>query len=265
MITRDEILRRARAVPQQSDDYSQARLDGDGANAAYRPDCSGWVSYCWACPTSGPGTWGGYSTSTFITQGVMVEIPRSELQPGDAIGYCTPTSAGNTGHIALWLGKGPGGTERILDHGSGWGPLDHYVTWGVGTGWNAAGKIKAYRFRGVTSGEGFLNVLTEAQQADVWRRSGSTQRAVFERVVPALDSLVASAAAEATRDALMATAIKALAGGTTGDAAPIVAAIREESERTRGAVTALQQQLAAAEAERDELRVQLASALMPKD
>lgn len=155
MITREEILRRARAVPQKSDDYSQSRLDGDGPNAGYRPDCSGFVSYCWGCPTAGPGTWGGYSTASFVTvafapgkPGIMYEIPRSELQPGDAIGHCTPTSGGNDGHIALWLGKS-GSKEHILDHGGGMGPLDHTVTWGTGSGWNAANKIKAFRFRGV--------------------------------------------------------------------------------------------------------------------
>lgn len=156
MITRAEILRRARAVPQRSDAYSQSTIDGDGGNAGYRPDCSGWVSYCWGVPKKGPGTWGGYSTSTFVVTpwapgvvGIMYEIPRASLKPGDAIGHCTPTSGGDNGHIALWLGK-DGSRERILDHGGGMGPLEHTVTWGVlGTSWNSLGMIKAWRFRGV--------------------------------------------------------------------------------------------------------------------
>lgn len=159
MITSDTIVRRAFAVPQRSDPYSQSTIDPDDANAGYRPDCSGWVSYCWACPKSGPGTWGGYSTATFITTewapgvpGIMYEIPRSELQSGDAIGHCGPTTGGNGGHIALWLGKAANGQERIIDHGGGWGPVERLVTWGVsGTAWNSAGKIKAFRFRGVES------------------------------------------------------------------------------------------------------------------
>jgi len=168
MITRDAILRRARAVQQRSDDYSQSAIDGDGANAGYRPDCSGWVSYCWGCPTNGPGTWGGYSTATFITTawapgvpGIMYEIPRSELQPGDAIGHCGPTTGGNGGHIALWLGKdgvkwsATFGQELILDHGGGWGPVQRSVTWGVsGDNWNSAGNIRAFRFRGVEGASG---------------------------------------------------------------------------------------------------------------
>lgn len=158
---RDEILRRAHAVPVESDPYSQRVIDDTGANTGYRRDCSGWVSYCWHCPTSGPGSWGGYSTATFITTpwsdgsaGIMYEIPRDQLQAGDAIGYCGPnTAAGGGGHIALWLGKSKS-QEHVLDHGSGMGPKDRLVTWGVGTGWQAAGKIKAYRFRGVESDAG---------------------------------------------------------------------------------------------------------------
>jgi hypothetical protein len=154
MITRDEILRRARAVPQRSDEYSQARLDGDGDNATYRPDCSGWVSYCWGCPTSGPGTWGGYTTATLVTLGIMHEIPRSELQPGDAIGHCGPTTAGTDGHIALWLGKS-GSQEHIIDMPGGWGPIEHTATWGIGgDAWNSAANIKAFRFRGVEGASG---------------------------------------------------------------------------------------------------------------
>jgi len=155
MITRDEILRRARAVPQRSDPYNQSTVDPDGPNAGYRPDCSGWVSYCWGCPRSGPGTWGGYSTATFVTAvwaagvtGIMVPILRADLRPGDAIGYCAPSSPGNGGHIALWLGH-ERGQERILDHGGGWGPVERFVTWASGTGWNSASRIKAFRFRGV--------------------------------------------------------------------------------------------------------------------
>jgi hypothetical protein len=169
MITRDEILARAHAVPLRSDEYSQNRLDGDGANAKYRPDCSGWVSYCWGVPTSGPGTWGGYSTATFITtdyapgvHGIMYEIPRGELQPGDAIGHCGPTTGGNGGHIALWLGKGGNGTEHIIDMPGGWGPIDHTTVWGGGSGdsWNAPGNIRAFRFRGVegATGGGAVNL-----------------------------------------------------------------------------------------------------------
>ena len=165
-ITRDEILARARAVPLRSDEYSQQRLDGDGANAGYRPDCSGWVSYCWGAPTSGPGTWGGYSTATFVTTtwapgvaGIMYEIPRNELKPGDAIGHCGPTTGGNGGHIALWLGKS-GSAEHIIDMPGGWGPIDRTAVWGGGGpgDWNAPGNIRAFRFRGVEGAAGGGNV-----------------------------------------------------------------------------------------------------------
>lgn len=188
MIARAEILRRAHAVPLESDPYSQAVIDDTGANSGYRRDCSGWVSYCWACPRSGPGTWGGYSTGTFITTafapgvpGIMYEIPRAALQPGDAIGYCGPTTPGNGGHIALWLGRAADGREHILDHGSGFGPKDRYITWGVGTGWNAADKIKAFRFRGVDSDPGETRGETDmfCRRGDMGLAVGYLQRRII--------------------------------------------------------------------------------------
>jgi hypothetical protein len=84
----------------------------------------------------------------------MYEIARRDLRPGDAIGHCGPTTAGNGGHIALWLGKA-GSLEHILDMPGGTGPIDHTTTWGAaGNGWNAAGNLKAYRFRGVIESAG---------------------------------------------------------------------------------------------------------------
>lgn len=119
--------------------YSQSKLWSDG----YRQDCSGYVSRCWGAAKSGPGTWGGYSTTTFVTHGIMVEIPWSELRPGDAIGRCGPgtDSSGNgNGHIMLWLGK-EGSRHRIRDHGSGVGPKERLVT--------PPSDYRAFRFVGV--------------------------------------------------------------------------------------------------------------------
>lgn len=114
-----------------------------------RSDCSGFASFCGKLRTTGPGIYlRAFSTSTLVTQGLIVKIDRAELLPGDMIGYCGPTTAGGGGgHIAMWLGKMAGtGKEHILDHGSGWGPTDRSVTWGLGTGWQAPGKIGAWRF-----------------------------------------------------------------------------------------------------------------------
>lgn len=262
MITRDEILRRARAVPLRSDWYSQSRLDGDGANAQYRPDCSGWVSYCWGLPTSGAGTWGGYNTSTLVTLGIMYEIPRSELQPGDAIGYCGPTTGGNGGHIALWLRKS-GSREWILDHGGGLGPNEHVVTWGIpGDAWNSAGKIKAFRFRGVEGatggGDEFLMALTSDQQADVWRRTGSIQRQVFDTIVPAL---AASKAREESTLLAIGKLVEA-AGGDKLDTDRIVAAV-DSTAATAAAVAALTAQVEELTEQLADRDARLAAALTP--
>ena len=69
-----------------------------------------------------------------------------------------------------------------------------------------------------------------------------------------VDQLVASAAAEATRDAAMLAAIQALAVGGGVDAAPIVAAVREEAARTRQLVTELQARVAELEEQLELLR-----------
>lgn len=178
-IARDTILTRARAVPLGSVSYSQAAYNTSGPAKGYRRDCSGFVSYCWGLPTSGAGTWGGYSTATFVTHGIIVPIPRAELQPGDAIGYCGATTAGKGGgHIALWLGKS-GKLEHILDHGSGMGPKDRNVTWGIGTGWQAAAKLGAWRFVGVT-GAAPIPLIQEGDMAVIARHGdgGETVKAL---------------------------------------------------------------------------------------
>lgn len=151
-IFRTETMRRAHAVTLGSDWYSQDTIDNTGANTGYRRDCSGWVSYCWRCATSGPGTWGGYSTATFITQGIMFEIPWDQLKPGDAIGYCGPnTAGGGGGHICLFTGWGStkhgiGGIAKTLEHGSGWGPKALNRT--------IPSNYKAYRYVGIIEDDG---------------------------------------------------------------------------------------------------------------
>lgn len=69
-----------------------------------------------------------------------------------------------------------------------------------------------------------------------------------------LDALAASAAADATRDAAMLAAINAMASHSGADPAPIIAAIKDEAERTRAEVTELRAALAASESELDTVR-----------
>lgn len=216
-ITRDEILRRARAVPLGSISYSQGGTNASGPAKGYRRDCSGFVSYCWACPTSGPGSWGGYSTATFVIYDVMYEIPRAQLQPGDAIGYCGPTTAGSGGgHIALWLGKS-GSKEHILDHGSGMGPKDRYVTWGTGSGWQAAGKLKAWRFRGLSGPVAPALIERDSDMAVIARHGdgGETVTKMQKEILAAGGSLPRWGADGSYGDET-AAALRALVGGGDG-------------------------------------------------
>jgi len=143
-ITRAEILRRSKELwPQNGITYSQSVLRANTEGEKYRTDCSGYVSMCWHTPTSGSGDWGGYSTVTFVTQGIMHEIPFSDLRPGDAIGECGPDTDGDGGHIMLWLSGGTarGARALIRDFGSTPGWKERTVT--------IPAEYKAYRFAGV--------------------------------------------------------------------------------------------------------------------
>lgn len=154
-ITRSQILHYSSLYMGQIS-YSQSGLWSDG----YRRDCSGYLSRCWQTAKSGSGTWGGYSTVTFVTEGIIVEIPWAELQPGDAIGRCGPGTAGNAGHIMLWLGK-EGTRHRVRDHGTGMGPVERLVT--------PPSDYRAYRFIGV---EGFSVDVTDLKPDQFPLQSG---------------------------------------------------------------------------------------------
>lgn len=181
MITRDAIMRRARAVPLESMWYSQTTVNPATGMPA---DCSGWVSYCWATRR--------YTTATFVTAGQIREIPFSELRPGDAIGYCSPTSPGNGGHIALWLGSEGTPTQRgrhhVLDHGSGWGPKDRWVQWdGMSRGWLHPERLKAWRYVGTLDTNG---------ETDMYCKYGDTASANVETLQLKLNRLGAGLKAD---------------------------------------------------------------------
>lgn len=57
---------------------------------------------CWGIPRNAPGSWGGMSTVSLVTNGWMREIPAGWLQPGDAVGICGPGTGGDDGHIVLF-------------------------------------------------------------------------------------------------------------------------------------------------------------------
>lgn len=145
MIARDAVERRRLAVPLGVIPYDQSRIN---SYTFRRSDCSGLISYVWDLPTNGPGTYlNAYTTATLYGQKLIREIPRAELRPGDAIGFCADGSAnGGGGHIALFV-EASGDRVRVWDHGSGMGPKDRWVTWNAqSTGWLAPGKCKAWRY-----------------------------------------------------------------------------------------------------------------------
>lgn len=142
MISRSEVLARSKTIwPAGKVPYSQGTLHKpDG----YRQDCSGYVSMCWAIPLKSPDCWGGMSTTTLLSRGWMHEIPVSDLKPGDAVGICGPNTAGNDGHITLfvrWLNKNPNDNHYYMREQSGGtsGWTERLVDW-------PGYPYKAYRF-----------------------------------------------------------------------------------------------------------------------
>jgi hypothetical protein len=104
---------------------------------------------CWAIPTDAAGSWGGLSTVSLVSGGWMHEIPADLLQPGDAVGRCGPGSAGNDGHIQLfvrWFNDDPR-RLAVLVPGAGrrgaTGRQQRLMNW---IPW-----YKAYRFRDIAA------------------------------------------------------------------------------------------------------------------
>lgn len=142
-ITRSEVLRRAGLWPLGSVPYSQSTLRGDG----YRQDCSGFVSMAGNVPPNGPGCWGGFNTVTAVSEGYIHEIDPNDLRPADLIGKCGPGTAGDDGHIQIFVGwdnnvDSDNGHTVLEQTGGSAGPhRRHYATWTDG--------YKAYRFRDI--------------------------------------------------------------------------------------------------------------------
>jgi hypothetical protein len=104
--------------------YSQSRyVDG------YRQDCSGFVAMSWHLPNS-PNSY-SLRSSRYTTV-----IPRSALQPGDALG--------KPGHIALFVGwAGPGRAIVREEYDYGHPATEH--AWSA----NTTAKYTAYRYKGI--------------------------------------------------------------------------------------------------------------------
>lgn len=111
-------------------------------------------------------------------------------------------------------------------------------------------RVMAYRMHDLAMME---ETVTTPQGEKVPNRAVTALKQIAADVA----AVKAAAAEDQTRDAGMLAAINALAAGGGVDAAPIVAAVREEAARTRTLVEQLQVALAAKE---DELRQVLAAA-----
>jgi len=146
-VSRALCLARVYVVALNSYEYSQTRVE---QLTDKRADCTGWVSYVWDTPDAGPGIYlHAYNTASFYTQHVITRLDWADLLPGDVIGYCSPTSPGNGGHAAIWMGgdKRPDGTFDVSDHGSGWGPKRRHVKWdGISTGWLHPDHLAPWRY-----------------------------------------------------------------------------------------------------------------------
>lgn len=288
-ITRDEIERRSTGWGFGRLTYSQSTLHPSG----YRPDCSGYISMCWGTAKSGPGAWGGYSTVTLVSEGIMREIPWDDLRPGDAIGHCGPGTAGPAGHIMLWLdgGKRPGQTAHIRDFGSTPGPKDRRVT--------IPSNYRAYRYISVTDGvregepmgdfaitpqppydAGSRTVGVEV--ADIWGliyhgrtpwdaaayNSGGESgvwlvnklNAILNGIHAARAEAKAASAADELRDNASLAALKAMQDNGGPDIAPAVEAIRAVHEEARIRFAELEAAVNALVSENTELRAALARA-----
>ncbi len=175
-IARDECVALLHSVELYSILYGQNYI---AAATDRRADCSGWQSYGWGLPKTGPGTYlNAFTTQSMWEQGVIREIPRADLRPGDAIGYCGPgTANGGGGHIAPFL-EAAGARVRVIDHGSGMGPKDRWVTWdGDSTGWLAPGKCKAWRYVGMLEEGEDMGVLAQVKGSPaVYYCDGMTRR-----------------------------------------------------------------------------------------
>ncbi|MFJ7243635.1 hypothetical protein ACIQWA_03200 [Kitasatospora sp. NPDC098652] len=93
-ITRSEVIARAQSWVDEKVPYNQGGYKTD-ANGTYREDCSGCVSMAW------------HLTSSLVTQtlpNVSIQIPFSQLKPGDALDY----TADHTFLFAGWTNQPTG-------------------------------------------------------------------------------------------------------------------------------------------------------------
>lgn len=92
--------------------YSQTTLVPPG----YRADCSGYVSMVLGLPTRSVYGYGGYTTVTLVTSGVLIPIETDTLRSGDFVGMCGEGTEGDVGHITIfdrWQDQDPNNSDFV--------------------------------------------------------------------------------------------------------------------------------------------------------
>lgn len=157
MVARAVAVQNSYAWPDGTVPYQQW---GNASPTGDRPDCSGYVGNC--CWGIGPEV----NTVSLVTDGWMYEIDPKDLLPGDALGKCGPGTAGNDGHIQLFLGFTNSGLF-IAEQSGGLGPQHHTVK-------RITPGYKAYRFKAIEQGEGEVGMSKQdAVSAAAYAANGS--------------------------------------------------------------------------------------------
>lgn len=112
----------------------------------YRQDCSGYASLAANLPTNAPGSWGGYSTVSMVTRGVVFEINQSMILPGDLIMRGGPGTQGANGHVYVLIGREGNGFRIREQRGGIKGWDERTIPWPSG--------YKSYRFVNVIEADG---------------------------------------------------------------------------------------------------------------
>jgi len=105
---------------------------------------------CWGIPPAENGGWGGQSTVTLVSRGYISPLAVDALRPGDAVGICGTGTAGDNGHIVLfvgWVNDDPTDNRYHCAEQMGGvdGPVHHIRTFdGAGDAW------RAWRYRQIT-------------------------------------------------------------------------------------------------------------------
>lgn len=118
--------------------YSQSST---ATPTGHRADCSGYVSGVFGLPTP------GLNTVTLLNNGIVYAIGWNELQPGDVLGILGNGTAGDAGHVAIYIGRSGDGYIVWEQSGGSWGP--HQSTWG---GNYTRANFLPYRYAGLSGG-----------------------------------------------------------------------------------------------------------------